>query len=128
MRRRGRTLAVMLALAAGMACGAVAARAQATQGGGIRKHEGYVCADLEGARAIAVEMLDDAQGYDTVWDVVDAVRAEGHDCTHTLSGPLQVNIIATIEPVKGTTDPPLHIVEARALKAKANVFIITALE
>lgn len=127
MRHWVRHLAALLTLAGGLACSSVDACAQA-QGAGTLRHEGYVCADLEGARAVAAEMLNDAQGYDTVWDVVDAVRAEGHDCTHTLSGPLQVKVIATIEPIKGTTDPPLHIIEVRALKEKTNVFIIAALE
>ena len=92
------------------------------------RHEGYVCDDLEGARAVAAEMLNEAQGHDTVWDVIDAVRAEGYDCTHTRGAPLRVKVIATIEAIKGTADPPLHILEARAPKEKANVFIITALE
>ena len=127
MRRGIRHFAALLTLAGGLAFGGADARAQA-QGAGTLRHEGYVCADLEGARAVAAEMLSEDRGYDTVWDVVDAVRAEGHDCTHTLSGPLQVKVIATIEPIKGTTDPPLHIIEVRALKEKANVFIIAALE
>ena len=116
--------AALLAVAGCAALVQPAARAQPS----VLQHEGYVCADLDGARAVASEMLNDAHGHDTVWDVVDAVRAEGHECTHTRRGPLPVKVIATIEPVKGTTEPPLHILEVRALKEKANVFIITALE
>ena len=122
--RRGRRLVIVFAAATCAALLAMPAGAQPD----VRQHEGYVCADLEGARAVAAELLNDPQGHDTVWDVVDAVRAEGHDCTHTLSGPMTVKIIATVEPIKGITDPPLHILEARAIKEKANVFIISTLE
>lgn len=100
----------------------------ATAAPGVRLHEGYMCADIEGARAIAAEMLNENQGYDTVWDVVDAVRAEGHDCTHTRGGPVRMKVVADIEKIPRTTEPPLHIVEAVNLKTKAPVFIIGPLE
>lgn len=94
----------------------------------ILQHEGYMCTDVEGARAVAVEMLSENQGNDTVWDVVDAVRAEGHDCAHTRGAPVKLKVVADIETLSGTPEPPLHIVEATNLKTKATVFVITALE
>ena len=94
----------------------------------ILQHEGYICADVEGARAVATEMLSGDQSYNTVWDVVDAVRAEGHDCTHTRDGPLKVKVVADVEAIAGTKEPPLHIIEASNLRTKATIFIITALE
>ena len=92
------------------------------------QHEGYVCADVEGARAIAKEIMSGDQSYDTAWDIVDAVRAEGYDCTHTLSGPVKMKVMADVETIAGTKDPPLHIVEASNVRSKATVFIISPLE
>ncbi len=94
----------------------------------VLQHQGYMCADIEGARAVAAEMLNENPGYDTVWDVVDAVRAEGHDCTHTRSGPVKVKVVADIEKIAAAKNPPLHIVEAINLKTKATVFVIAPLE
>ncbi len=94
----------------------------------ILQHEGYMCADIEGAHAVVAEMLNENQGYDTVWDVVDAVRAEGHDCTHTRGGPVRMKVVADVETIAGTKDPPLHIVEATNLRTKAVVFVITAFD
>ena len=89
-------------------------------------HWGYVCAELEGARTIAVGMRNEHQMCDWVWNGVSAVRAAGHDCRHT-RGPMRATVVRYVEAVEGS-ESPLHILDVRVSRAESDVYVITVLE